>query len=391
VVRIFDLSEDGEPEVIAASSSVRVIDSEGELVYQSDKFGVITSIDVGDLDGDGWAEIVFGSTDHQVRAVGTRLYSMEVSADSYFVLAERAYTVKDYNLTSYYSLKAEDLYDALDKEADVLKAKNLREKATGYAGGDKYYNLSRYHFDREEYDDCIEYAELALQEYRKLSDLRMLGEVNELKKRAELLPNAEVNFNKSKQYFSQGKYHNASDYALKARSAYSYLGNNTLEEAANDIYDKSNLYVEFYAHLDTAYNYTLIKDYGNATHYVSLAGEVYDKLNDTALKPRLENITDMADSIKRSENVLVYGGFSLVALIILLTVLGLVLFMMYFFQKGGFVSLSDLLVHYKLWFTEIFVWVRDSFKRRPRVERESKGLRDLRSGSGESIGEYFKR
>jgi len=351
----------------------------------------VTSLDVGDLRGDGWAEIVFGSTDKNVRVVDTRKYSKEVSADSYYKLAEKAYTSKDYNLTVHYSVKAEELYDSLGKENDVLKVRGLKEKASGYSDGDRYYNISLHYFELREYGRSIENADLAIEEYRKVNDLRKLTEASDLKKKAELVPNAELNLNLSRQYLGGRMYANASDYALKARSAYSYLENSTLEYEADRIYVTSGLYMEFHGYLDTAYNYTLMGNYGNATYYLSLARKTYDKLNDTQLEPQLENVTGMAESIKRGEDILVYGGVGVAALILLLAFALVVLFGMYFLKKGGFVTLSDVLSHYGLWLTELRLWINDSLKRRPRAERDGRGLRGLRGTSGESIGEYFKR
>ncbi|MBD3389104.1 MAG: hypothetical protein GF416_08455 [Candidatus Altiarchaeales archaeon] len=396
-IDIVDLGSDGKPEVLVASSTLRILDSIGKILYKSDSFNNINHMDAGDLDGDGFLEVVLACRDSNVRVVSTRRYSEEVSADHFYSMAEREYTRGDYNLTAYYAKRAEEIYDSLGKNMDVVKAQSLYDKATGYSSGDHYLNITRYYFDNGDYGEAVVYADKALEEYRKLTDLRKLNEVNEIKKKAELIPNAESNLNLSRKYFGERDWVNASSYASKAQSAYSYLGDGDLEAQAESILATSNLYLEYYQHLDAAYNYSEYNDYGNASQQLQMADEIYLKLNDTAIRPQYENVSGRVSAIKRDEEVLVYGGLGVVALLAILLILAVALFAAYFFQKGGLAAVASALEDYGLWFTEVGVWMKDSVSHRPRMEgrpdREGHkgGLRGLGGGSGESIGDGFRR
>ncbi|MFH1055568.1 MAG: FG-GAP-like repeat-containing protein [Candidatus Altiarchaeota archaeon] len=377
-IRVADLGKDGKPEVIVASNSIRVFNDKGEVVYRSDNYGTITSLDVADTNDDNYENIVFGSKDHKVRALDTKAYSQEVMADHYYNQAEKAYTAQDYNLTVYSATEARDIYGAMEKESDKNKAVKLIEKATAYSDGNRYYNLSQYYFDKTEYGESVKYADKALEAYKPLNDVRKITEVDGLKKKAQMLPNAEVNLNLSRQYFLQGDYDKALEYSAKAKSGYDYLGNAALKEEASTINAKSTLYLEYHNQLDIAYNYSLANNKANATYHLKLAQDIYDRLNDTSLKPRYENVSSVLTNIKRKEDVIVYGGIGVVAFIILLIIAFIVLIALYFKQKGGFEAIRMLVNSY-------------SNRSEGRGKGGDSGLRELRGRTGESIGDSFKR
>lgn len=395
-VEILDLGQDGKPEVIVASSYLRVIDGTGRVLYRSGKLGSINSMATGDVNGDGYVEIALGSDDHMVRLFDTRSYSEEMTADGYFKRAEEEYTKKNYNRTAYYAELAGEIYEGLGLNSEAVRANDLAEKAVTYSEGDRLLNISNAYFASQDYEEAAEYADKAMEEYRKLSDLRKLGEANELKKKAQLIPNAGKNIELAAEYLGQKRYVNASDYALRARSAYSFLGDAAQEERANEIYETANLYVEFQAQLDRAYNHSLYNNFGNATHHLGLAKLAMDTLNDTGLRPRYDNMSSIVYAVKRDEEVLMWGGLSVVTLLVLAIFSAVALAGVYFFQKGGMAAVAETLEDYGLWFTHLGIWVKDSVSARPRreglreVEGKRSGLRGLKPGKGESLGGHHE-
>ncbi len=389
-VALVDLGSDGVSEVVSASTVLRILDSSGDLLYSSEKYDSINSLDVGDLNGDGYDEIVFGGNDDKVRALETREYSRRISADNYFILAKGAYEAGDYNATQYYGERAEEMYRILGEEMHAQKSDKLVEDAKAYEAGDNFHNLSRQYFNQSDYDRAAEYAEKALDEYRKVNDLHKLNEVNDLKKQAELLPDAGENLNLSRKYLAEKQYENASDYALKARSAYSYIGNAEKEAEADEVYQRAQLYVDFYRGCEVVMGFCEEDKVENASQALEDLEELYQQINDTALEPKLDETRGRVRMLTMDEEVMLYGGLGVILLLLLLILAAAVLVGMYFKEKGGFRSLSDLFDHVRLYFTEYGVWARETARRRPSERKSRSGLRGLRTGPGESIGDSFR-
>jgi hypothetical protein len=375
-IRIYDFGGEGSPEVVVGSSSVRVLNGKGDMLYRSGSFGTITSLDIGDLNGGGYMSIVCGSKDHSVRAIGTIRFSQVSAADSYLDLAGKAYSAKDYNLTRYFGTKAMDLYDMAGRDSGKTKAKQLVDKAGTFSSGDTYYNLSYQYFQAGNFADTAVYADKATEEYRKVGNTNRISEMSELKKRADMIPKAADSMRLAREYYSSGDWENASYYAMRARDAYGYLKNDTLVSEAQGISDKSRIYQEFRAQIEAANKCIGASDQENATAHLSLAEKEYLKLNDTRLLPAYQNASDLVGSMKRDSDVIVYGGFGVVALIILLGLAMIVLLGVYFVQKGGLRGLLESI---------------EDKRPKDRPGGGSSGLRQLRGRTGESIGDSFRR
>jgi len=380
-VKIVDFGKTGKLQVVAASNSLRVLDSKGALVYKTDNYGIINSVDVGLIGEDIYPSIVFGSADHNLRVISAKKYCQEMAADDYLAQADKAYSVNDYNLSAYYAQNAAELYALVGKDSGKMRAQGLIDKSTRYSDGDRYYNLSLYYFNLNDFDDAIANADKAIAEYSKLSDLHKVADVQEIKTKASIVPNSAANLNLSKQAFAQRNFANASDLAQKAKAGFVYLNDPAKAGEADAIINKSNTYLEFFTQVDMAYNYTRYDNHDNATYHLNLAKRRYDELNDSLLAPVLENVSSTVNTVKRNEDVIVWGSIGVVAFILLLilALIGLVAF--YFFQKGGFAKLFEVLGEYA-------GWMGESMRMRP---GSKEGLKGLRGREGESIGDSFKR
>jgi len=378
-LKAYDLAQDGSAEVILGSSSIRVLDSQGELVYKSDPVGVVHSIDVGDLNGDGYVSIVYGSKDHKVRVLDTAAYAQVSQAESYYMFADKAYRDGDFNLTSYYGLLAKDLYGIAGRQADEAKVKTLLDKSGRYSSGETYYNLTNYYFAKGEYSEAAKYAQLGADEYRKVNDMAHVNELLATKGRAQAIPSAAENLGLMRRYFAERRCANATYYAARVRDAYVFLGNQTLVSESLSVTTWCKAYDEFQSEVEEAYKYVRANNYGNATYHLSLADKVYSGLNDTSLRGQYDNVSTMANAIKRDENVVTYGGLGVVILIILLIVAAVFLVTVYLLRKGG----MDLL-------RGMFGGDSGSDSGDPKPGGRG-SLRELRGRSGESIGDSFKR
>lgn len=384
-VKAFDFGGDGSPELVIGTSSLKVVDSKGQLVFRMDGTGNINSVDVGDLKGDGYGQIVFGSKDHKVRVLDGSKYAQVASADNFYLLADKAYKNNDYNLTVFYGNKAQEYYDMAGRDTDKIKAKNMVDKASRYSDGDKYYNISQYYFDRGQYAEAITFADRAVDEYKRVNDMRKLDALSEIKKNADLIPKAGSNMEAARKAFSERDWAKAAEYAALARSSYNLLRNSTMEVEAAQIINKCRAYGEFAREINESQNYVLLNNYGNATYHLELAHGAYLKLNDTVLLPQYEGVYESAQAIKQNSDVIVYGSIGVILLIFLLASAAIVLVLVYFVQKGGFQALARLL-------EDKSPSYGGGGLRKDNGPSKPGGLRNLRGRTGESIGDsYVKR
>ncbi len=377
-LKAYDFAQDGSAEIILGSASIRILDSAGELVYKSDSVGSVRSIDVGDLNGDGYASIVYGSKDHRVRALDSAAYVQVSRAEHYYGLADKAYRDRDYNLTSYYGLLAKDLYGIAGRQADEAKVKTLLDKSGRYSSGDIYSNLTDYYFVKGEYPEAAKYAQMAADEYRKVNDMAHVNELLATKGRALAIPAAAENLGLMRRYFAERRCANATYYAARVREAYVFLGNQTLVSEASSVDAWCKAYDVFHAEVEEAYKYVRANNYGNATYHLSLADKAYLGLNDTSLRRQYDNVSAMADAIQRDKDVVTYGGIGVVVLILLLIAAAVFLVTVYLLKKGGMDLLRGM-------------FGGDSGSDGGPQPGGRGRLRELRGRAGESIGDSFRR
>ncbi|MBU0763136.1 MAG: VCBS repeat-containing protein, partial [Candidatus Altiarchaeota archaeon] len=334
-IKMSDIGQDGQMEVLLGSNALRIFDSSGNLLYKSDSHNKVMSIDVGDLNGDGFEDIVYGSTDHIVRALGSKAYSQEIKAAKYFQQAEDAYNSGNLNQTKYFATLSKETYQLIGRDNQVVKANELANRAQNFMDGRTYYDISKTYSAQSKYDDAAAYADKALEAFRRVNDLKMLTEVTEFKNRALMIPQAAQYMNQSIASLEKRDYVNATIYSQKAKSAYGFLGDAEKEEEAGKILAKANMYLDFYKELDLAYWNSTYLDFGNATVCLDKAVETYNQLNDTHLEKQLKNITSLLEEKQRKDNTpLIIGGIILVVILLLLFVL-IILAYYYLKNRGG--------------------------------------------------------
>jgi hypothetical protein len=379
-VKVYDFGKVGKPDVIVGITSLRILNYKGELVYKSGEVGTVTSIDVGEISGSGYPSIVYGSSDHSVRAVDATAYAQVKAADSYYAIAEKSYREGDFNVTARYGPMAKDLYEMAGRKDDAAKVTNLLDKAVKSSDGDRYYELTYYYLERRQYGDVAESAQKAIDAYKKLNDLGKVTELQDVKQKALMVPRAELDLNLTRRFFEERRCANATDYAQRAKTDYAFLKNDTIVAEADVVIAKCQSYVLFDSELEAAYGWVRLNNFGNATYHLSLAQKAYYQLNDTSLSERYDNVSAMAYALKRGENVITYGGVGVVLLIVLLIAAAIVLVLLYFVKAGGFSALEGLIGDRGA-----------TYEKTPGRDGSRGGLRGLRGKSGESIGSSFKR
>ena len=387
-VKIFDFGSDGNPEVVLISNSLRILDKKGELLYKSENYGELMDLQVVDIEGDGYSEVIFAGKDGNVRLLKTRDYSINVGADNAYIQADNSFSKGDLNDSIKYAQKARELYIELGKQPHVDKCDKLIEKAENSLLGAMYWDIAKDYFEKKDYTQTRLYADKAMESYRKLNDIRSLNLIAELKKEALMIPNAGENYEYMKTFYGLGDWVNASKYALNTKSAYSYLGEDDKAGEAENIYVRSNLYIQFDSEIGAALGNHSIGLQQNATYYLSQANTTYAALNDPSLEKRLTDATQTIYSKTRDEQLLYYGGLAVFALlIILLFVFGL-LAGNYLHKKGVFQMFEDGLTGLTKKESSSpprYRYGGDSFQ-----ERRS-GLRGIKKHGGESLTSHFKK
>jgi hypothetical protein len=331
---VADLGGDGEWEIVVGSNVLRILDSDGKLLYLSDSYGKVLAIDVGDLNGDGFEEIVFGGSDRKIRALSTRLYSLEMSAARYFSLAEEAYSKGDMNLSRHYASLSADNYRLAGRDNHVFKAQELMSKAQNSMEGFRNYETAQEHLINKRYSEAGEYADRAIDSFRRLNDIRMMNEVSEFKTKALMRPEAGENLNKSIKAMQERDFENASTYSRRAKSAYEYLNEPAYAQMASEINDLANLYLEFYREIELVHSNLTYLDFGNASICLERAREKYNLLNDTLLEQDLQQtVTAFEAETSGDKTPLIVGGI-LLLLIVFLFIVFLALAIYYLKSKG---------------------------------------------------------
>lgn len=81
-----DLDNDGDYEIIAPTSGINVLDHEGNLLWSRPAGGCFRGATTGDLDGDGFLDLVYGASDGVLRCLrgydGDTLFIFDTGSDS---------------------------------------------------------------------------------------------------------------------------------------------------------------------------------------------------------------------------------------------------------------------------------------------------------------------
>ncbi|MFH1403549.1 MAG: hypothetical protein ABIH11_04690, partial [Candidatus Altiarchaeota archaeon] len=372
-VAVTDLNGDGRLEVVSAGQELRIVDSEGKLLWKSQRYGKLRAVAAEDMIKDGYPEIVAGGDDSKIMVFSTERYGKGLNADYYYNLADRQFKARQFNESKYSAMKAKDYYAWLGDEAAAARSQTLVEKNTLYVGAEGYYALAKEYMNNGDPESAAYYAEKALEEFRKVQDLRMLGEVNTLLTKGKMSPKADDSMNISKYYYGQGMWENASFYAAKAREQYSYLGDVKSMDEADIIANNANKQLKALEYIMLANNHSIFGEYENATQYLIYANRTYAELNDTqgvmAMSARIAEI----DGMMGRSSVIKYGG--LIAILITLALSAFI----------GLLTVRILVKHVFKHnvgdFTDMFTWLRwkpsDGGKTKKKVQNNER-----RNGGG---------
>ncbi|MFC2162341.1 hypothetical protein ACFLRF_01550 [Candidatus Altiarchaeota archaeon] len=366
-----DLDGDGEKEIVVASQELRVLDNKGKLIWKGDRTEKIFSVIFSDMQADTHPEIISAGDDDHVRLYSSEKFGKTRKAEFHYLEADRLFKSKDYNASKYQALKAEEYYTWLGDDAGSTKSQNLAQKGTIYMGADSYYELAMGYLEEGNHGNASYYASKAMEDYRKVQDLKKLNELNSIVNRGRMEPAAVKNLDLARGFYGTGDWVNASFYAGKASEQFSYIGIIDGLNEAERIKKWSTGQVKAEGYIELAENHTIFGEYQNATHYLDIANRTYAEVNDTS---GMKRVGDMMDEIRQDEgrgSNLVYLGILVVVLVVLLMAFILVRLAMIMLRKAGGHDLGNISDMFK-WIT----WKPATPKRKDDGGRNS-GLRGI--------------
>lgn len=184
-IRNIDLDEEEEA-LVASSNSVYVVDKDGRLKREFWIFEGIDNILSTDMDNDSYQEIILTSED--------TVYSYEISerliighnATIYYSLAEKNYGLENYQNAMEFTEIAKELYSEINDSAGILKCDSLLEKIQEGINRNKeieaqsLYNQAMMRYLMNDYLNAKVLAERARQLYVEINHPEGIGTCSSL-------------------------------------------------------------------------------------------------------------------------------------------------------------------------------------------------------------------
>ncbi len=285
-----DLDGDGKMEVATAAREIRLLGSDGSLIWKSDRTGDNHGVEFADMQNTGFPNIVFGGKDGMIHIYDSGKYGRLQKAEFHYTEADKLFKEKDYNASRYNALKAKQYYDFLSDEPGSMKCENLANKNNVYISAKGYYDLTLNYLNEGNHDEAEKFAEKAIEEFRKVGDLRKLNEVSALLNRAKMHPKAVANLEIAKAHYKSGNWSNSSYFAGKSKEQFMYIGDLDGIEKSDKILKESVNQIKAIYYIQLAANHTKFGEYENASHNLNIAHRLYAELNDTQGMEKVDGI-----------------------------------------------------------------------------------------------------
>ncbi len=234
-MRLADMNKDGRMEILAGcSDGAYVLESGNGSVIWSYKVNTVNGIAAGDLDANGYVELVFGASNEKVYVFQAESYAKEQEAYNSYKQAESCANKKDYANALSYAQKSKAMYVSLNNSQGVANAQALISRLESEAGrlkqeetqADEYYTQAMKAYSAGDYINAGKSAEKAKAKYSYLKNYEAVAKCNELVENSGRYLSLEVDsyFGNATQLRDKGNYAAAFEYAEKANIGYAYLG-----------------------------------------------------------------------------------------------------------------------------------------------------------------------
>jgi len=319
-ISALDLDYDDNTEIIAASNKLYVLDNKGKSKWVSDSYKSMTA-KVADINNDHYYEIVTGSTDSKVRVFETSQYVKKQLAERYYGKAQNQYSFREYKNAENYIKDAISFYESLGDQNGLTNANALKTKIQDHMTADAYFNESKNYYLSKDFENSAKKAEMTVEIYKRLNDIKALTEANDLLKKSEAYPNAYKYYNESLNFYDSKDIVNANDYAEKAKEAYTLVEDEDGILKSQELLDKiinHSLANEYY---NDAQMYFDSKEYGNATILTQNARNIYLYLGDNASVAEADALLGKIRNAQNWRWILIALG-----VLIVIVILGSILF-----------------------------------------------------------------
>lgn len=249
-----DTNNDTLLEVLAGSNGVYLFDDEGDLVWRSPAYVSVGFVEYADLDGDSYSEVISGAV-KTVRVFKTEMQAKIRQALSYYDAAKNAYTGGDYVTAMQYietAWKVSSEYGSTQELVNIIELRNkvkakINEINESLAKADQYYSDSTEYYIQ---GDCINasiYAQKARAIYSSLhGNTEKVDECDDRinKANACVRVNATVQYERARSLQVEGKYGEAFEHALAAKTLFEFVKDSENLASAEELYNELEQKVE---------------------------------------------------------------------------------------------------------------------------------------------------
>ncbi len=250
-LELIDIDADGNNEILAASDGLYLVDYNGDTKWEYSTDKAVKSIYIGDLDGDSFNDIIAGSLDKNIYVFTTTMYQKRKEAERYHSKAKNYYAAGNLEEALENARKAKEYFRELEDDAmvdDINKLiSNIQSSSEQLVQDDalaySYYNRSRTFYIQGVYMNASYWAEKAIYKYSEvLHNDSMTTKSEEIYNNSQkfIINEAEDYLNKLKADYRESDYDNALLNAEYSYDRYVWLEdrNKTIEvlEYTADVY-----------------------------------------------------------------------------------------------------------------------------------------------------------